>query len=59
MAKKVFPIYLDKRERQILEALSARDGVSMAEAARRIIREYKIDIIAPPTAREPVQAASL
>lgn len=59
MAKKVFPIYLDKKHRQILEALSARDNISMAEAARRIIGEYKIDIIAPATARDLHPAASL
>lgn len=59
MAKKVFPIYLDKKHRQILEALSVRDNVSMAEAARRIIAEYKIDIIAPPAARDLHPAASL
>jgi DNA-binding FadR family transcriptional regulator len=58
VAKKVFPIYLDKKHRQILEALSARDNISMAEAARRIIGEYKIDIIAPPGAHELRQAAS-
>lgn len=59
MAKKVFPIYLDKKHRQILEAMSLRDNISMAEAARRIIGEYKLDIIAPPSARDLAQAASL
>lgn len=38
MAKKVFPLSIDLKERRILEALSARDGVSMAEAMRRLIR---------------------
>jgi DNA-binding GntR family transcriptional regulator len=38
VAKKVFPLSIDVKERRILEALSARDGVSMAEAMRRLIR---------------------
>lgn len=45
MAKKVFPLSLDTKERRILEALSERDGCSMAEAARRIIRSYKLDVV--------------
>lgn len=41
MAKKVFPIHIGASERRILEVLSARDGVSLAEAARRCILGYE------------------
>lgn len=41
MAKKVFPMHLDEYERRILEVISARDNVSLAEAARRCIRVHE------------------
>lgn len=46
MAKKVFPVHLEVRDRRIVDALAERDNVSRAEAIRRIIRSFKIDVIA-------------
>lgn len=46
MAKKVFPVHLDVRDRRIVEALAERDNCSRAEAIRRIIRSFKIDVVA-------------
>lgn len=46
VAKKVFPVHLEVRDRRIVDALAERDNVSRAEAIRRIIRSFKIDVIA-------------
>lgn len=51
MAKKVFPLSIDLKERRILEHLSERDGVSMAESMRRLIRGASLDAAPPPTPR--------
>jgi hypothetical protein len=51
VAKKVLPIHIDDREREILRRLSERDGCSMAEIVRRSIRSMAIGVIdktAPP-----------
>jgi hypothetical protein len=45
VAKKVLPIHLDAKERQVLERLSERDGISMAEVVRRAIRNLALEII--------------
>ena len=45
MAKKVFPVHLEVRDRRIVDALAERDNVSRAEAIRRIIRSFKLDVI--------------
>ena len=50
MAKKVFPLSIDLKERRILEALSIRDGVSMAESMRRLIRSASLDVLPPAMA---------
>jgi hypothetical protein len=50
VAKKVFPLSIDLKERRILEALSIRDGVSMAESMRRLIRSASLDVLPPPVA---------
>jgi len=52
VAKKVFPLSLGATERRILETISERDGCSMAEAARRIIRSYKLEVVPPSTTLE-------
>lgn len=50
----MFPLSLGATERRILETISERDGCSMAEAARRIIRSYKLEVVPPPaTSLEP------
>ncbi len=51
MAKKVLPVHLDKRERQVLELISARDGISMAEVIRRAIRGLALEVL--PTKAAP------
>jgi ribbon-helix-helix CopG family protein len=45
VAKKVFPVHLEVRDRRIVDALAERDNVSRAEAIRRIIRSFKLDVI--------------
>lgn len=55
--KKVFPLSIDMKERRILEVLSERDGVSMAEAMRRLIRSAALDAM-PAKAFERPPAAS-
>lgn len=46
MAKKVLPIHLDAREREILRRASEHAGVSMAEIVRRQIRALTfVDVI--------------
>ena len=47
VAKKVFPVHLDLKDRRIVDALAERDSVSRAEAIRRIIRSFKIGVIEP------------
>lgn len=58
MAKKILPIYLDKKERTILQALAQRDGVSMGEAARRMIRSYQLTVEKDPASTADVATAS-
>lgn len=60
MAKRVFPIHLDKREREILRRMSERDGVSMAEVVRRSIRTLAVDFIEADSSpeRAPVLESS-
>ncbi len=41
MKKKSLPIQLDEVERQKLEALASKWGMSMSGVVRRLIREYK------------------
>lgn len=41
MKKKALPIQLDEVERQKLEALASKWGMSMSGVVRRLIREYK------------------
>ncbi|MGB3639076.1 MAG: ribbon-helix-helix protein, CopG family [Rivularia sp. (in: cyanobacteria)] len=41
MKKKALPIQLDEVERQKLEALAFKWGMSMSGVVRRLIREYK------------------
>ena len=53
VAKKVLPIHLDTREREILRRLSERDGVSMAEIVRRSIRNLALDVIDPKALERP------
>jgi len=47
VAKRVLPIHLDKREREILELVAERDKISMAEVVRRSIRSLAIEVIEP------------
>lgn len=47
MAKKVFPFYLDNREREILQRVADRAGVSKSEILRRTIRSMAIDVLEP------------
>ncbi len=49
MAKRVLPIYLDKKEREILALVAERDQVSMAEVVRRSIRGLAIEVLEPKT----------
>lgn len=53
VAKKVLPIHLDTREREILRRLGERDGCSMAEVVRRAIRKEAIDVIDPKALERP------
>lgn len=57
MAKKVLPIHLDQREREILRRVSQRDGVSMAEVVRRKIRELAADVLDTTKTSERATAA--
>lgn len=57
MAKKVLPIHLEPKERQILELLSKRDNVSMAEVVRRAIRNLALDVIPQRTLERIPQRA--
>jgi LmbE family N-acetylglucosaminyl deacetylase len=50
VAKKVFPVHLDVKDRRIVDALAERDGVSRAEAIRRIIRSFQISVVSPADA---------
>jgi hypothetical protein len=45
MAKRVLPIHLDEREREILRRKSASDKCSMAEVVRRQIRALAVDVL--------------
>jgi hypothetical protein len=56
VAKKVFPLSIDLKERRVLEHLSERDGVSMAESMRRLIRSAPLDAPAPAP-RPPGESA--
>lgn len=47
MAKKVLPVHLEKRERDILRLLSEQARVSMAEVVRRMIRARALEVIDP------------
>ncbi|AFZ01109.1 plasmid copy-number control protein [Calothrix sp. PCC 6303] len=40
MKKKAMPIQLDEIERQKLEALASKWGLSLSGVVRRLIREY-------------------
>jgi hypothetical protein len=58
VAKKVLPIHLDAREREILRLTSQREGCSMAEVVRRSIRTLAVQLVPPrggppPTPLEP------
>lgn len=52
MAKKVFPIHLDDREREILQRVADSAGVSKAAIIRRAIRGMAIDVMAPRAAND-------
>lgn len=56
MAKKVLPIYLDEKDRRILQALAEQNGCSMGEAARRIIRSYRLEAKQEPRVLPPGDA---
>lgn len=57
MAKKVFPIHIGASERRILEVLSAREGVSLAEAARRCIQAHE-HVLVKPAHEQTLQSTS-
>jgi hypothetical protein len=59
VAKRVFPIHLDTREREILRRLSERDGVSMAEVVRRSIRNLALDVIDAKAFERPAAATTM
>jgi hypothetical protein len=43
MKKKALPIQLDEVEREKLEVLASKWGLSLSGVVRRLIREYKDD----------------
>ena len=45
MRKKAIPVQLDEKEREILEALAAKWGVSMSASVCRLLREYGDPIV--------------
>lgn len=53
MAKKVLPIHLEAREREILRLISKRDGVSMAEVVRRKVRDLGVELVDLPRTIKP------
>jgi nitrogen-specific signal transduction histidine kinase len=47
VAKKILPIHLEARDREIVRRLGERDNVSMAEAVRRLIRGKAHEVVDP------------
>jgi hypothetical protein len=54
VAKKVLPIHLDARDREILRLTSEREGCSMAEVVRRTIRTLAVQLVPAPRGGPPL-----
>jgi hypothetical protein len=59
VAKKVIiPIHLDVKEREILRLLGKRDGTSMADVVRRLVRSRAHEVLEQPRAAHEQSAVA-